>query len=224
YGGHLWTTGESWRDGGLASEFATRQQIYPLVVRCQARNAYAVDCSDTFGAQSMTYHDFCVSVLDKIHGLFRSYYLPPVLYKNLDNDAMVYGYRDDSDIFSAMVPGFPRRLELWEVVTRPGHHYDPAVRGFMPVELYDPEFWMRYKSLSSRKCFHPIYRMRARHPRASTNDAVFAFWTTRYAHVIALSPGAVAAPSVHFGLPLWYFNREQVDSIATAIFNKWHIH
>ena len=41
--------------------------------------------------------------------------------------------------------------------------------------------------------------------------------------VVADAEGAVGAPSVHFGFPLWFFNRAQVDSIADVIFDEWQI-
>jgi hypothetical protein len=83
---------------------------------------------------------------------------------------------------------------------------------------------MNLKGLEQQPCFHPMYRMRTRNVAVSAvNNATVAFWTTKYANVIAKVPGAVAAPSVQFGLPLWFFNRAQVDSIADVIFTEWQI-
>jgi hypothetical protein len=68
-----------------------------------------------------------------------------------------------------------------------------------------------------------MYRMRARSATSAVEGATVAFWTTKYAGVVAHVPGAVAAPSVQFGLPLWFFNRAQTDSIADVIFQEWQI-
>jgi hypothetical protein len=37
------------------------------------------------------------------------------------------------------------------------------------------------------------------------------------------APGGTAAPSIHFGFPLWYFSHESVDSIAGVVFERWGI-
>ena len=65
--------------------------------------------------------------------------------------------------------------------------------------------------------------MKARNSVSAVDKTVIAFWTTKYADVAAPVPGAIAAPSVHFGLPLWFFNRAQVDSIADVVFGEWGI-
>ncbi|MBN1164330.1 MAG: hypothetical protein JXB45_07110 [Candidatus Krumholzibacteriota bacterium] len=214
-GGHLWTLGDSRRNGGLAAVVPPWSQQFPLYVK---RQAYP----DTVGAQTMAYYDYCVNILDKMEGIFRVG--PEYPRRDIERDAMAYGYLDRQDPITAQCPDFPKKLVLWDQVTLPGRFFDPQVRGFFYAECYDPAYWMEYNNLSSQSCFHPIYRMRARNSRSCLDHTVVAFWTTKYADVLAESEGAVAAPSIQFGLPLWFFNRAQVDSISTAIFKMWNIY
>ena len=103
----------------------------------------------------MAYRDFCVSALDKAEGLFPRHDLG---VRRIDYDAMRYAELDDSDPLIASIPGLPRRLDLWERVTRPGMFFDPWVRGFHYIEFYDPEYYMTYLGKSSQDCYHPMYR------------------------------------------------------------------
>ncbi len=224
FGGHLWTCGESNRLGGLAAVVPSYNQVFPLVIKCQTFDPYATSCDNIIGVGTMAYKEYCVSVLDKVEGIFRSHeYIPGYVLRDTEYDAMSYGYLDESDPITGSMPGFPRKLELWDVVMRAGNFYDPTVRGFIPVEVYDPEYWLVYNRITPQSCLHPIYRIRTRHSRSCINDQTVAFWTTKYADVCPMAEGAVAAPSVHFGFPLWYFDRAQVDSIATVIFQTWNI-
>lgn len=143
--------------------------------------------------------------------------------RRLDWDAAASVYKDALDQISGWRPGLPPELRLWDEVTRPGRYFDPSKQGFWYVEVYNPGYWMGAAGASAQACFHPLYRMRARNQISPMNRQVIAFWTTKYADVIAPAPEAVAAPSVHFGFPLWFFNRAEVDSIADVIFNEWHI-
>ena len=101
--------------------------------------------------------------------------------------------------------------------------FDPTIRGFYYVEPYNPGYWMNTVKIQQPHCFHPMVRMRTRSQYSVVNNACVAFWTTKYASVVADVPAAVAAPSVHFGFPLWVFNRAQVDSSADVIFRDWQI-
>ena len=47
-------------------------------------------------------------------------------------------------------------------------------------------------------------------------NSTVAFWYSKYASVQATPPGCIAAPSVHIGFPLWFFDRSQVDSLAVV--------
>jgi hypothetical protein len=98
--------------------------------------------------------------------------------------------------------------------------------GGMPyVEVYDPEYWMIERSVPNQTCFHPIYRMRARDPASALERGTVAVWITRYEQTApdVAAGTAVAAPSVHFGFPLWFIEPAAVDGIATVIFEEWGI-
>ena len=178
-------------------------------------------CVDTSGVESMPYKDYCISVLDKVYGVFRDD--PGMPARNNEYDAMHIAYKDDSDPVTNSISGIPPYLHLWQEVTRSGRFFDPLVRGFHYVELYDTEYWMSGNGLTAQACFHPLYRMKSRNTRFCVDGAVVAFWTTKYADVANDSPGYVAAPSVHFGFPLWFFNRYEVYALTDAIFRRWQI-
>ncbi|UCF05281.1 MAG: hypothetical protein JSV33_15420 [bacterium] len=219
-GGHLWTLGLSHRAGGLAAVVPTGVKQFPLNLRCELRGT-TTGCPDTLGTQCMAYRDYCVSILDKANAVIRrDQYLP---YRDVLRDAMSYGTLDASDPITASHPDLPERLELWSKITESGRYFDPAERGFHYIEVYNPEYWMAHTYSTTQSCFHPIYRIRARNTNSPLNNTVVAFWTTKHAHVVAEAPGTIAAPSVHFGLPLWFFNRAQVNAIADAIFEEWQI-
>lgn len=219
YGGHLWTEGEGHRSGGLAAVMSNLWgMIYPNYIRCEFRGPSS-SCRDTTGAGTMAYRDFCVSVLDKVEGVVKPY----VTERTREFDGLHHAMLERDDPFVAMMGGFPRRLDMWEVVTAPGNYFDPTNGGFHFVELYDTYYYMRMIGKNSQSCFHPLYRQISMNTRSVLHNQPIAFWHTRYANVVPSPPGCVAAPSVHFGMPLWYFNRAQVDSIARAIFTVWQI-
>jgi len=70
-----------------------------------------------------------------------------------------------------------------------------------------------------------MYRFRAMNEASVLNDCTVAIWVTRYDDIVPDVSGgiALAAPSFHFGFPLWFFRREAVDSIADVIFAEWGI-
>ena len=219
FGGHLWTVGKADRDGGLAANIW--RLVFPVYLKCERRTGPGSGCQDTTGVNYFPYRDYCVSMLDKAYGVFRQETDMPM--RRLDYDAMMHAIVDTRDFVTASHPDLPGALHLWEKVTEPGKFFDPMVRSFHYIELYDPAYWMRRNDLKSRSCFHPMYRMKSRNTRSPINDAVIAFWSTKYAEVQSEAPGAVAAPSVHFGMPLWFFDREEVDSLANVIFREWNI-
>lgn len=219
YGGHLWTEGEGHRNGGLAAVmFYQAGQIFPNYIRCEFKGA-TTNCNDTTGAGTMAYRNFCVSVIDKVEGVIKPY----VASRNRQFDGLHHAVLERFDPIVAPMRGFPGRLDLWEQVTKPTYFFDPTNGGFHFVELYDTEYYMRMINKSSQGCFHPLYRQVSMNTRSVLNDQPVAFWHTRYAEIVPPVAGGTAAPSVHFGLPLWYFNRSQVDSIAQAIFDVWQI-
>jgi hypothetical protein len=101
--------------------------------------------------------------------------------------------------------------------------FDPEIRGFHYIEYYDPEYYMGYVGKTSQICYHPMYRSQTMNSWSLVYQSTVAFWYSKYAEVKAIPDGCVAAPSVHFGFPLWFFDRTQVDSLATAIFKTWQL-
>jgi hypothetical protein len=228
-GGHLWTLGFSEKGGGLASIFRNTPR-FPVSFKYDLN---PTDESDTSGVNCMGYKDYCIKIVDKIWGQFRDPEEMPkdengVVVKRQMNrfDVMTYAYRADDDPITAGYPELPERLELWSTVTNCEQCYfapDGPVGGFNYVEIYDPEYYMVFRNVDSRPCYHPIYRMKARSTRSVLNDQAVAVWISRYQNVVPDAPGGVAAKSFHFGFPLWFFNRAAVDQIVDVVFSEWQI-
>ena len=220
-GGHIWTEGKSDKNGGLIAVLYPPRQIEPINLRCEITGVRVGCDGDTSGVNSIAYKDYCVSVLDKIVPTPRID--PRMPARRADWDAMTYAYRDARDPVTTAHAALPASLELWSRATAPGMFFDPQVRGFTYGEIYNPGYWMSVSGVRLQSCFHPMYRMRTRSTLSAIDNVTVAFWTTKHAGVTAPVDGAVAAPSVHFGVPLWFFNRAQVDSIADAVFTAWGI-
>jgi hypothetical protein len=222
-GGHLLTEGRSDRTGGLAALLQSNAMVYPLNLRCEITGPREGCEGDTSGVYSMAYRDYCITMLDKVTGTFRTD--PDMRMRREQLDALEYATRDDADPYSAGMPGLPATLTLWEEVTKTDRYFDPRKRGFNYVEIYDPEYWMDQKQVKSQSCFHPMYLMRTRNVVSPVNDTAIALWVTKYAGVVPdVAEGvAVAAPSAHFGFELWFFNRTQVNALIDLIFEKWGI-
>ncbi len=230
FGGHLWTTGRSDQEGGLGAalprktyyrDMNSKLLVFPLYLKCEMMTGPGYGCQDTTGVLSFPYHNYCVSMLDRAYGVFRSDEGMPT--RKIEYDALQHAVKDTNDPITASHPGLPETIDLWDTVTLPGMFFDPKVRGFHYVEIYNPSYWMRRNGFSSQSCFHPMYRLRTLNTRSAIDNAVIAFWITKYADVKPEAPGTVAAASVHFGIPLWYFNRDDVHEIADAIFEEWNI-
>ncbi len=231
-GGHIWSCGRSDKAGGMSGcnplkkvgpwdDKMTRNLVFPLYLKCEMMTGPRGGCPDTAGVNAMSYKDYCISVLDKVHGVFRSDGTVPM--RVLDRDAMTHASRDQKDPITLTHPDLPPELHLWDEVTKPGRFFDPMVRGFHYVEIYNPEYWMQRQRIPNRSCFHPVYRMKSRNALSPINNTTIAIWSTKYADVIPNAPGTVAAASIHFGIPLWYFNRDEVRALADAIFREWGI-
>ncbi len=227
-GGHVWTLGRSDKGGGLAAVLQPNAQAFPMSLECELLGNSG-ECDEyRSGAQSMPYRDYCVTMLDKIQANFRTDDAMPQRWL-YHYDVMTHAYRDDIDFYTASRSGLPERLELWEEVTAPGRYFDPdssaTLGGFTYVEIYDPAYWMNHKGTYSQYCFHPIYRMKAKNTESVLNDCAIALWITRYEDIVpdVMSGTAAAAPSLHFGFPLWFFARSQVDSIVQVVFDEWGI-
>jgi hypothetical protein len=223
-GGHLWSLGRSERGGGLAAVF--KPSMLPLMPAF-FKTEMSPNPDDESGVFCMAYKDYCVTAIDKISGNFKTNpaEVPPNFDRRLDKDAMRFAYKDGADVVTAEYPGLPAQLDLWEEVTKPGRFFDPQVRGFFYCEIYDPQYYMDFHFETSQACFHPIYRMRSRNSLSVINDQTVAIWITKYEDVIpAVESGvAVAARSVHFGFPLWFFDRAAVDEIVEIVFDEWQI-
>jgi hypothetical protein len=160
-------------------------------------------------------------VIDKVIGTFRTGEDMPV--RRLDQDALNYCALDQEDTITVKYPGLPSILTLSADVTQPGMFFDPRTRGFYYVEAYDPAYWIAARQINQQSCFHPMYRMKARSTRSPLNNTPVALWVNKYSGVTpstAAFPG-IAARSVHFGLPLWFFRHSAVDSIADVVFEEW---
>ena len=222
-GGHLLTEGRSDRTGGLAGILQPGAMVFPLNLRCEITGPREGCEGDTSGVYSMAYRDYCVTMLDKVTGTFRSD--PDMRIRREQLDALESATRNDADPYTAGTPGLPATLTLWEEITKTDRYFDPRKRGFNYVEIYDPPYWMNQKQAKSQGCFHPMYLMRARNVVSPVNNTAIALWVTKYAGVVpdVESGVAVAAPSAHFGFELWFFNRTQVNAIIDLLFEKWGI-
>jgi len=227
-GGHLWTLGRSERTGGLAAVLQPYAQSFPMSLRCEITGNRDGCEGDTSGVNSMPYKDYCISMLDKIKGVFRTGISMP--RRDYKKDAVRFMYRDDEDPVTAEYPDLPEYLELSAEVTAPGTYFDPSNTfgpgGFTYVELYDPEYWMKVNFIESQPCFHPMYKIRTRVTSSPVDHVAAAIWLTKYEDVKPDGKVGVnaAARSVHFGFPLWFFDRESVDSIVEVIFREWQIY
>jgi hypothetical protein len=222
-GGHLWTLGRSDRAGGLAAVLAPYVQEFPINLRCEITGTQGGCDGDQSGIYSMPYKDYCVTVLDKVVGNFRTD--PEMPPRRVEFDAMYYAYKDETFGYNVPYPGLPDQLQLWSEVTAPGRFFDPAIRGFTYVEIYDPSYWMDVTIVQNQDCFAPMYRMRTRNTLSAVDNTTVALWLTKYEEVVPEVESGIAAParSVHFGFPLWFFDRTAVDQIVDVIFDEWQI-
>ncbi len=227
-GGHLWTLGQSLGGGGLTGSLPPNAQSFPMNLRCEI-TGNRDDCDgDRSGVNSMPYRDYCVTMLDKVDGVFRVGAGMPVRRRD-HYDCMAYALRDDSEPLTAAHPGLPERVDLWEEITKPGRYFNPddslGPGGLTYVEIYDPEYWMQRNAVLPQPCFHTLYRMRAKSESSALDSCAVAIWVTKYENVVPdVSSGiALSAPSFHFGFPLWFFRRSSVDSIVNVVFDEWGI-
>ena len=229
-GGHLLTLGRSDRAGGLAGILSPLYMSFPMSFKCEITGNQTGCDGDTSGVNCLGYKDYCVSMLDKIDGVIRQDDdMPSRQVQNFD--AMAYAYRDDSDPVTAAYPELPEELRLWDVVTAPGTFWNPLYPGgpggFTYIEIYDPEYWMNAKFMSSQNCFHPIFRMRTASSISALDHTTIGIWVTKYQDILPDIPPesgvAVAASSFHLGFPLWFFDRTQGDQFMDVVFNEWGI-
>ncbi len=223
-GGHLLSEGRSDRTGGLAATLTPGAMIFPMNLRCEITGNRSGCEGDTSGVNTMAYRDYCVTMLDKVNASFRTD--ADMKPRGGDTvDGLKSAYRDNVDPVTARYPRVPATLALWDEVTKPGRFFYPEVRGFTYVEVYDPAYWMVAKGVRSQGCFHPLFRMRARGLTTSPIDKqTVGLWLTRYETVDPDDAGSgIAAPSMHLGFELWFFNRTAVNSLIDALFEVWGI-
>lgn len=216
-GGSVWTAGRSDFGGGLAAVLNPQAQSFPIDLGCEIAGPDP-DCTDRSGARSMAYEAFCVTVIDKVQGRLRSDSRMPTR-RLAHHDVMRGALRANDDPLTAAAAGLPARLDLREEVTAEGAYFctDSTCTpgGFTHVEVYDPAYWLAAAGTGSRHCFHPVYRMRAASAASVLDGQPVAVWVPGYR--------TDAAPSIHFGFPLWFFRHESVDSIADVVFSAWGI-
>jgi len=230
-GGHVLTEGMSEKAAGLAAILPVVQAArgFPLNIKCEILGNSDGCEGDTSAVNSYPYKDYCITMLDKIDGAFRTNSdMPTRRIRNYD--CMYPGAVKAVDAWHDSVPGMPSALNLWSEILVAGRFYapnEPGTRpgGFTPVEIYDPAYWMNRNNVRSQGCFHPMYRMKAKNTTSAVNNQTVAIWVTKYAHVVpdVASGVAVAAPSAHFGFEFWFFDRTQGKAIIDTIFRKWQI-
>jgi hypothetical protein len=230
-GGHLITEGMSEKAAGLAAILPVVQAArgFPLNIKCEILGNSDGCEGDTSSVNSFPYKDYCVTMLDKIDGTFRTDSDMPM--RRIRNyDCLYPGCSKSTDAWHDSIPGMPSEFNLWSEILVAGRYYapnEPAPRpgGFTPVEVYDPAYWMNRNTVRSQSCFHPMYRMKAKNTNSALHNGAVALWVTKYAGIKPdVAAGvAVAAPSAHFGFELWFFDRTQQNTILNTIFQKWGI-
>jgi len=223
-GGHLWSCGRSERGAGLAAVLPSVAMSFPMNLRCEITGNQTGCTGDTSGVNCMAYRSYCVTVLDKVVANFRTdNNLMP--YRDVSLDALYTAYKDNEAPYNALFPDLPQSLPLWSEITKSGRFFDPMVRGFTYVEIYNPEYWMNISKSKTQSCFTPMYRMKTRSSLSAVNRTTIALWLRKYENVVPDIPPesgvAVAAPSVHFGVPLWFFDHDTVNQIADVVFSEW---
>jgi hypothetical protein len=224
-GGHLLTEGQASGDhGGLAASIPNAK--FPMNFKCEMAEIQEGCSGDTSGVNSMPYKDYCITVIDKVKGMFRDSDDMP--YRRVVKyDVMFPCMLKTNDAWNDSVPGMPDSLTLWSQCTKTGSFYarTGALGGFDHLEIYDPAYWMTITGTSSQGCFHPVYRMKTFNSLSCLNYQAVALWVTKYADVVpdVESGIKVAAPSLHLGFELWYFNRTQGTRIINTLFREWQI-
>lgn len=210
-GGGLWTNGRADRRSGLAA-------IFPALPLLPAsfRDEMGLTPEDTTGTNSIGQAAYGVSVVDKVLG---NHKVIPGISRTPDRDALRFALKETDDPLTSLLNGLPDTLGLWDEIICPECFFDPYDRGFTYVEMYNPEYYMLYCFKEDLPHFHPLYRMRSRNVLSHIDWSVIALWVTRYSHY----EGGPGPASVHFGVPLWFFDHESVEQIRDVIFEEWGI-
>jgi hypothetical protein len=222
-GGSAFTCGRSDRNNHVLSATFMQSPMFPASITDDLTD---YDYDEDFARYSMAHDDYYVTVIDKVNGVFRDD-LPDGVIRNPDRDGMTMAI--NTGIEHDSYYDFPDTLSLWEEVTQPGMFFDPSVRGFWYVEVYDPQYYMDEILKESHECFTPLYAMRARSSLSAIDYATVAIRGTlgydyyrdyyNYCERYRVS----RYESFHFGLPLWFMDHDQVEQIADNIFQEWNI-
>jgi hypothetical protein len=229
-GGHLLSEGRADRSGGGLVDAFTLSPLLPASFKFDM----GTTSEDTSGVNSMPYKDYCVSVVDKVSGIFHSgEEMAPNVNRSLDRDALRLALKINDPTGDGGIvdyPEFPDSLTLDPSVTCSSCFFNPQVRGFTYVEVYDPRYWLDFKLIpSSLGCFRPMYKMRARSTISPLDNQAVAVIITKYrkSYEDDIANGVpvtiLPADSFHFGFPLWFFKHSQVNKIMDEIFAEWQI-
>ncbi|MBN2185350.1 MAG: hypothetical protein JW746_08485 [Candidatus Krumholzibacteriota bacterium] len=224
-GGHVLTCGINNRGGG---GFFDTFYTPPLLPALFKDDIYEYASEDTTGVNSMPYKDYCVTALDKVDAAWHTGTdWPEGIKRVVNDDGFVRALRDPYDpIVLEHLTGFPDTLALWSGVTCPSCFFNPQLRGFTYVEIFDSRYWLDFKQITnSQNCFHSTYRMRTRNNLSPINIQTVALVVTKFKDEFEGMEeiNFIPAYSFHFGLPLWFFDRNDVNQIMDVIFTEWQI-
>ncbi len=230
-GGHLLTSGRADRPGGGLVDAFPQPPLLPASFKFDMAGTTS---EDTSGVNSMPYKDYCVSVVDKVSGTFHSGEdMAPNVNRSLTRDAlslMIKEADDGGDDGIGDYPGFPDTLLLDDQVSCPTCFFNPQVRGFTYVEVYDPEYWLNFKLIpSSLNCYNAMYRMKSRSTNSPLDGQAIGLIITKYRKSFeadienGVPVDILPADSFHFGFPLWFFEHDKVYQIMNEIFAEWQI-
>ncbi len=210
-GGSSLTCGKAGRLGGGLSAIFTEELMFPASV---LDDLSSFDYDREYAELSLAHDDYYVTVIDGVSGPFKTGI--PGIIRSLDRDAMRMAVGSGDALNSDL----PDTLTLDETVTCSSCFFNPQVRGFYYVEVYDPQYYMDYLGRSSHDCFSPLYRMRARSTMSPLHYGAIALVAT---NPICEDLGRTGNESYHFGIPLWFIDHGQVEQIADFIFEQWDI-
>ena len=230
FGGHLWTCGQIGEAGGLAAVIPgapTDARRYPPVPQMRNHHTAVFRAGRSAGYSRMVYRDYCVPVLDT-PSVEVSYHrgwpsarrrnrtgMPMIVLRYLDPYRPGHG---------GLIPGLPASWSALDDGHGARHVLRSAVRGFTTSKFFDPSYWMTDVGVEVAALLpSALPHEGADKQRRCVNKTGGRVLDDEVRRRRGRRPGAVAAPSVHFRLPLWFFNRAQVDSIADVVFGEWGI-
>jgi hypothetical protein len=202
-GGNVLSCGRADRAGGGLGEVFPLDVYYPASVTDELA---AMGYNPDHVKYALPYDYYNVTVLDKVSAMFKT----GIVTRSLERDALRMAI--ETDDLSGL--DFPDTLFLDETVSCSTCFFNPQIRGFSYVEVYDPAYYMEFIGANSHPGFSPIYKIRTRSSISPINN-----------QAIALRVTAASSPydSYHFGFPLWFMEHEKVEQIIDEIFRSWEI-